>query len=116
MSDFYPDGYVPLQQAVYIAAKFWFPEKVASHETAVADNPTLRVLSHSYPQLPEDFRQAFEETAGPTVRRLRNRARRKARFNRAEQARQRKMRARGMRRRANSYRCPILGCPSMSHR
>jgi hypothetical protein len=59
-----------LQQAVYIAAKFWFPEKVASHETAVADDPSLHVLS--YPQLPEDFRQDFEEIAGSTVRRLRN--------------------------------------------
>jgi hypothetical protein len=71
MSDFCPDGYVPSQEAVFIAAKFWFSEKVASLETATTDNPSLHVRSH-FAHRPEDFRQAFEEIAGPTVRRLRN--------------------------------------------
>jgi hypothetical protein len=72
MSDFCPDGYAPLQHAVFIAAKLWLPEKVASLETLATDDPSVHVRSLSYPQLPEDFRQAFEEIAGPTVRRLRN--------------------------------------------
>jgi hypothetical protein len=71
MIDFCPDGYVPSQEAVFIAAKYWFPEKVASLETAATENTSLHVRS-LFAQLPEDFREAFEEIAGPAVRRLRN--------------------------------------------
>jgi hypothetical protein len=73
MIDFCLDGYVSPQEAVLLAAKFWFPENVASLEAAAIDNPSSQLV-HSlvYPQLPEDLRQAFEEIAGPTVRRLRN--------------------------------------------
>lgn len=73
MIDFCPDGYVALQEAVFIAAKFWFPEKVASLEAAVTDKPWFRAVdSSSYPHLPEELRHAFEEIACPAVQRLRS--------------------------------------------
>jgi hypothetical protein len=73
MIDFYPDGYMPLQQAVFIAAKFWFPKEVASLETVVLEKIGQEVVRiHLYPQLPDEVRRPFEEIAGQTVPRLRN--------------------------------------------
>jgi hypothetical protein len=37
MIGFCPDGYVSSQQAVLLAAKLWFPERVASLETVVLE-------------------------------------------------------------------------------
>jgi hypothetical protein len=72
MIGFCPDGYVSSQEAVLLAAKFWFPEKVAALETAATDKPSSEVGRNSYPQVPEKVRQIFEEIAGQTVPRLRN--------------------------------------------
>jgi hypothetical protein len=73
MIGFCPDGYVSSQEAVLLAAKFWFPEKVASLDTVVlekANEEAVRPLS--YPQLPEELRKHFEGIADQTVPRLRN--------------------------------------------
>jgi hypothetical protein len=73
MINFGPDGYMPLQQAVFIAAKFWFPKEVASLETVVLEKIGQEVVHiHSYPQLPDEVRRPFEEIAVQTVPRLRN--------------------------------------------
>jgi hypothetical protein len=72
MPDFCPDGYAPLQHAVSIAAQFWFPEKVASIETAATGKTRLHARSLPFAQRPGAFQQAFEEIAEPTVLRLRN--------------------------------------------
>ena len=80
VSDFCPDGYVPLQQALRRAAEFWFPDKIAGPETAVAPDPQTKaennfeagVRALSQPQVPEARRHAFEEIITLTVQRLRN--------------------------------------------
>jgi hypothetical protein len=73
MIDFCPDGYVSSQEAVLLAAKFWFPEKVASFETVVLEKVNQdAVRPLSYPQPPEELRKLFEGIAGQTVPRLRN--------------------------------------------
>ena len=72
MSDFCPDGYVPSRVAIFIAAKFWFPENVVSIEAAATGKTRLHARSLPFAQRPEAFQQAFEEIAEPTVLRLRN--------------------------------------------
>jgi hypothetical protein len=73
MIDFCPDGYVSSQEAVLLAAKFWFPEKVASLEMVALEKVNQEaVRSPSYPRLPEELRKLFEGIAGQTVPRLRN--------------------------------------------
>jgi hypothetical protein len=73
MIGFCPDGYVSSPEAVLLAAKFRFPEKVASLDTVVlekANEEAVRPLS--YPHLPEELRKHFEGIADQTVPRLRN--------------------------------------------
>jgi hypothetical protein len=72
MIDFCPDGYMPLQQALFIAAQFWFPKEVASFETVLENICQEVVRIHQYPQLPDEVRGPFEEIAGQTLPRLRN--------------------------------------------
>ena len=81
MNRFCPDGYVPAQEAIVRAAKYWFPERIAALERAAApqsetkpDNSfeaLARALSQP-PGIPDAWRPAFEEIASQTVRRLRN--------------------------------------------
>jgi hypothetical protein len=70
MISFCPDGYVPAPDAVFAAAMFWFPEKVAALETAETEH-SFEIERSSYP-LPEKLRRAFEEIACHAVPRLRN--------------------------------------------
>jgi hypothetical protein len=73
MIGFCPDGYVSSQEAVLLAATFWFPEKVAPLETVVLEKVNQEAVhSLSYPHLPEELRKVFEGIAGQTVPRLRD--------------------------------------------
>jgi hypothetical protein len=82
VSDFCPDGYVPTQEAIVRAAKYWFPERFAALERAAArqqsetkpDNSfeaLARALSQP-PGIPDAWRPAFEDIASETMHRLRN--------------------------------------------
>jgi hypothetical protein len=78
---FCPDGYVPAQEAIVRAAKYWFPERFAALERAAApqsetkpDNSfeaLARALSQP-PGIPDAWRPAFEDIASETVHRLRS--------------------------------------------
>jgi hypothetical protein len=80
MSDFCPDGYLPSQEATFRAAKFWFPEQMASLEATVApelqtkaeSNLNAAVRAFSQPQVSDAWRHAVEEIVSQTARRLRN--------------------------------------------
>jgi hypothetical protein len=51
MIGFCPFGYVSSQETVLLAAKFWFPEKVASLETVVLEKRTLTASLLARPTL-----------------------------------------------------------------
>jgi hypothetical protein len=73
MIGFCPDGYVSSQEAVLLAAQFWFPETVASLETVVPEKVNQEAVRPlSCPQPPEELRTLYEGIAGRTVPRLRN--------------------------------------------
>jgi hypothetical protein len=72
MIDFCPDGYMPLEHALFIAAKFWFPKEVASFETILENFCQEVVPVHQHPQLPDEARGPLEEITGKTLPRLRN--------------------------------------------
>jgi hypothetical protein len=80
MSDFCPDGYLPSQEATFRAAKFWFPEQMASLEATVApelqtkaeSNLNAAVRAFSQPQVSDAWRHAVEEIVSQTARRLLN--------------------------------------------
>jgi hypothetical protein len=42
VSGFYPDGYVPTQEAIARAAEYWFPERFAALEIAAAPKPQAK--------------------------------------------------------------------------
>jgi hypothetical protein len=80
VSDFWPDGYVPTQKAIAMAAQHWFAERFDALEAATEAGPPAKSESHieeavrafSQPQIPEVWGHAFEETVSQTVHRLRN--------------------------------------------
>jgi hypothetical protein len=80
MSDFCPDGYLPSQEASFRAAKFWFPEQMASLEATVApelqtkaeSNLYAAVRAFSQQRVSDAWRHAVEEIVSQTARRLRN--------------------------------------------
>jgi hypothetical protein len=81
MIDFCPDGYVPLHEARFTAAKVWYPEQISALETAAAppsetkpDNSLdalARALSQP-PGIPDALRHEFQDIVNQTVHRLRN--------------------------------------------
>jgi hypothetical protein len=81
MIDFCPDGYVPLHEARFTAAKVWYPEQISALETAAAppsetkpDNSLdalARALSQ-HPGIPDALRHEFQDIVNQTVHRLRN--------------------------------------------
>src|SRR5258708_833168 len=83
MSSFCPDGYVPTQDAVTIAAQYWFADKWAEIETLAARNSAImdetekggvaelaRALSR--PPIPDALRDQCADIVTQTVHRLRN--------------------------------------------
>jgi hypothetical protein len=47
MIDFCPDGYVPLHEAMFTAAKVWYPEQISELETAAAPVPESQTKSNN---------------------------------------------------------------------
>ena len=86
MIDFCPDGYVPLHEAMFTAAKVWYPEQISALETAAAPVPELqtkpnnsldaavRAFSQPIPAAWQDdaWRHAFANIWSETAHRLRN--------------------------------------------
>jgi hypothetical protein len=76
MSQFCPDGYLPIRAAISIAAQCWFSDKIAALEiTAEAElepKPDRSLDALSQPEVPYAWRHAFEEIAKETMHRLRD--------------------------------------------
>lgn len=81
MSGFYPDGYVPTQEAIARAAEYWFPERFAALKIAAAPQPQAKpdngvdAAARAFsppPQIPETSQREFADIANQTVHRLRN--------------------------------------------
>jgi hypothetical protein len=79
MANFCPEGYLPTPASVVCAAQYWFPDKVAAIESAMAGSQVnsksdfeTAVKVFSQPAAPDPIRRAFEEIATQTVNRLRN--------------------------------------------
>jgi hypothetical protein len=80
VSDFCPDGYVPSQDAMFRAAKFWFPEQMAALERATEsqsetkpnDGVEAAARACSPPQVPQTFQLEFQDIVNQIVHRLRN--------------------------------------------
>ncbi len=83
MSSFCPDGYVPAQDAIIRAARYWFPDRWAEIETLAARNSAImdetekggvaelaRALSQR--PIPDSLRHEYAEIFIQTVHRLRN--------------------------------------------
>jgi hypothetical protein len=81
VNEFCPEGYVPAQEAIMMAAQYWFPERCTALERAAAqlsktksDNSAealARALS-SPPVIPDALRHEFQDIVNQTVHRLRN--------------------------------------------
>jgi hypothetical protein len=78
--DFCPDGCLATAKAMAVAARRWFPERIAalektatSQQGAELESPVEKAVRiFSQPPMPDDWRQAFEEIKNETVNRLRN--------------------------------------------
>jgi hypothetical protein len=71
MSSFCPDGYVPVQDAVIIAAQYWFADRWAEIEKLAGGVAELaRALSR--PPIPDALRDPCADIVTQTVHRLRN--------------------------------------------
>jgi hypothetical protein len=80
MSHFCPDGYLPISEALMVAARFWFPDKIAAFaittepesETKPEQGLDAMARGLSQPEVPHAKWQAFKEIANETVHSLRN--------------------------------------------
>jgi hypothetical protein len=81
VNEFCPEGYVPAQEAIKMAAQYWFPEWCPALERAAAQlsktksdsnaEALARALS-SPPVIPDALRHEFQDIVNQTVHRLRN--------------------------------------------
>jgi hypothetical protein len=80
VTTFCPKEYVPAQEAIARAAKYWFPERFASLENADGLEPApkpangLEALARNLSQsrIPDALRHEFRSVAIETINRLRN--------------------------------------------